>query len=388
MRYVFLLSALLLACSISSPKAPSWELTGTLPLVAKTVFVREIAESEDEFFFGDYGPWRFMDSDSVLCSVVADSIAADWETLQDLPTDEPGIFQVGPTYWGENPLDEIEEPYFYRAWVEIVVRHTLPGSLTTEVSVEGWDDEQRPCGTLFVEASAEASASGEQIKTVTYAPEEEVLAFVNPSPEHAVPDSFSAMVRATYTPMGEPVGLEDSLTIKVSLLTALDLAFETTVVAKRAVVKQLIIAPEDNGDVCDSDVSADETNKFRDATFMARFANNLPVGGQGFLKIASDSLSLISDPELVIGPFGIDAAPFDPGTGKPTGVTISSSEAYIDSNDITILHNPGPGCKTVYSSMEYVLEGTGEQRVCVSAPDSVRLESAAIVRVPIEPEDN
>jgi hypothetical protein len=388
MKYILLLSTLFAACHLSSPQAPSWELTGTVPLVAKTVFVREIAESEDEFFFGDYGPWRFMDTDSVLTSVLSDSGQVDLDILLALPSDRPDTFNLGPYSWGDNPLDEIEEPYFYRAWLEIVVRHNLPGDIDAEIDAEGWDDDLRSCGTIHMDLDLPPSPDGQTtVETIAYAPQEDVLAFVNPSPLHAVPDSFRAVGVAAYTPTGQDIGPDPFVQVEVSLLTALDLSFETTVVAKRAVVKQLIIAPEDD-DTDEADVSADVTNKLVEATFKAQVTNNLPVGGHGFFKMAHDSLLLDSDPEIAIGPFDLDAAPFDPSTGKPTGVSTSTSEAYLDSTDITILHNPGPGFDTLYASMEYVLEGTGEQRVCVSAPDSVRLETVAIVSALIEPEDN
>ncbi len=386
MRKVAFLLLIAVSCHIPSPEAPSWDVTGTLPMVAKTVFIREVAENEDEFFFGDYGPWRFMDEDSVLTSVLSDSMEADWQTLQDLPSDEPSTLPFGPSGWGHNPLDEIEGPHFFRAWLEIEVHHNLPGSLFVAIDVEGWDDNMQSCGELHIEVSAEASMDGRVVKDTTLSSGDDILSFVNPSALHSVPDTFSAEGFTVYSPVGLPVGADAFLFVRVSFLTALDLAFETTVVTKRAEVKQLIISPEDN-DLGDADISGDMTGRIKEATFVANISNNLPIGGEGFFKLAHDSLALASAPDLAVGPFEIEAAPFDPETGKPTGVTNSGSEIYLSGDDVEILYNPGPDNDTLYASMEYILAGTGQQRVCLSAPDSVRMQALAIVKALMEFED-
>ncbi len=385
-RAVFL-TLIAMGCSIPSPKAPSWDVTATLPMVARTVHVREMAETEDEFFFGDYGPWRFMDQDSVLTSVLSDSMEADWQALQDLPSDEPTTLAIGPTDWGRNPLDEVEGPHFFRAWLEVEVHHNLPGSLFVAIDVEGWDDEMRSCGELHIEVSAEASLDGQDIENTTLSAGDDILSFVNPCAFHSVPDTFSAKGFTGYSPIGLPVGPDAFLFVKVSFLTALDLVFETTTVVKRAEVKQLIISPEDD-DLGDADISGDMTSRIKEATFVANVFNNFPVGGEGFFKLAHDSLALSTSPELVVGPFEIRAAPFDPATGKPTGVITSGSEVFLSGDDVEILHNPGPGNDTLYASIEYVLAGTGQQRVCLSAPDSIRLEAAAIVKALVDFEDD
>jgi len=376
--------ALMLACSLPSPKAPSWEVTGTIPMVAKTVFVREVAETEDEFFFGDYGPWRFMDADSVLTSVLSDSMEADEPFLLRLSTEVQSDFTTGPTYWGGNPLDEIAGPFFYRAWLEVIVTHNLPGSSDLSVEVEGWDDFSRPCGLIQMSGTTGAAALGEVITDVFYAPSEDVLSFINPTEAHDVPDSFGVRGTATFNPTGDPIDPQPFFTIKVNLLTAIDLRFETTVVAKRAEVKKLVIAPEGE-DTNEADISGDLTEKLRELTLRVEVHNNLPVGGTGFFKMAHDSSDLKDNPELIIGPFEIGAAPNDPITGKPTDVTLSISEDVLSETELDLFRNPGPGYDTLFASMEYELQGTGMHRVCISAPDSVRLLSIGMADLLLEP---
>jgi len=384
MRSFIALFLLCAVCSIPSPKAPSWDITGTVPLIATTVYVREIAESEDEFFFGDYGPWRFMDIDSVLVSDISDSICADYERLQDLPANDPETIYFGPEYWGENPLDEIEEPVFYRAWLEIKVEHNLPGDIETQIRIEGWDDLMRSCGMFTVDIAVPRSDQGERVDTLYYLPQDEVLDFVNPSAAHAVPDSFSAVGTARYSPYGQPVNPDAFLCIKVSLLTALDLSFETTTVARRSVTKKLIIAPEDE-EIGEADLSGDIANKLRSIHFDTRIFNNIPVGGLGFFKLARDSSSLGDNPDVLLGPFDITPAPFDPVSGKSIGTSESTSGIELTGEDVSIFYNYGADYDTVYANMEYILSGTGEQRVCVSALDYIRLEAIAAVTALVEP---
>jgi hypothetical protein len=80
---------------------------------------------------------------------------------------------------------------------------------------------------------------------------------------------------------------------------------------------------------------------------------------------------------VLAGPFEIAAAPFDPQTGRPTGSTPSHSETILTSDEISVFENPGPDYVTLYAAVEYSLEGTEMQPVCICAPDSLRCYARA-----------
>ncbi|MCU0610168.1 MAG: hypothetical protein MUE60_00075 [Candidatus Eisenbacteria bacterium] len=365
-----LLILLVAGCSIPSPKAPTWDVTANVPLVSRTAFVRELVGAEGDFFFGEYGPFRLMDSDSVVASVVSDVIVADPATLQGLPTQGEAVIPGGTATWSGNPLDELENPSFYRAWLEIVVRHNLPGTVEIETAIEGWDDDGRPSGPLRVSVNAPSSLSGEEIVSTHLVTDPQILIFINPSPTHAVPDSYAATSTLAYTAQGRPVGPQATLSVQVSLLTAFDLTFDGADVDRRSIVQKLVIDPAD-GDSDDADVEGDLTENLRAALIIADVDNNLPLGGHACVRVDNDSLRLWDDPELLIGPFAFEAPSVDPITGKSTGVAHAQTSVSLDEDQLGLFANPGPGNDTLYAAVEYLLDGSGTRRICICADDSI-----------------
>ncbi len=386
-KAIGLLSMLMVAsCSVPRPEAPTWETPFTIPLLAKTVRVRDLIQAETELLWGDYGPFRLMDPDSVLTSQVLLTVPADEATLQGLPSDTEASFPLGPVEREGNPLDELVEPEFRRAWVEVVVTHSLPGSVTSSVTVEAWDDQGLPSEPLELEIAAPGWSSGEAVRVCSLWTEKEVLAFVNPTASHGVPDRYQVEATCLYRATGRPVSPGDSLVVEVSILTALDLSFKESVLLTRADVQELTISPEGEGRA-EGDVSGDITQHLQRVTISTSVWNNIPAGGEATLRLARDSLRLWDDPEVLAGPFEIAAAPFDPETGRPTGTTPSHSETVLTSDEIGIFQNPGPDYVTLYAAVEYSLEGTEMQPVCICAPDSLRCYARAELLLFTDPDD-
>ncbi len=388
MKLLLVLACLLVlsTCSVPAPKAPRWEVPVNAPLVGKTVHVRDLIDSESGLLWGDYGPFRLMDSDSVLTSQVLLTVRADEEDLLALPTDRDTTLHLGPEDKGGNPLDELVEPEFERAWFELVVEHTLPGSLAAQVLVQGWDDNGRLCGPVELVISVEPSEGGTAVRAAELWSDDEVLAFVNPGPSHAVPEYYRIEASCTYGPSGVPVQTGATLLMEVSVLTALDLSFKESILLTRADVEELVISPEGEGRG-DGDVSGDITEHLQGVTVFTDLWNNVPAGGFATLRLARDSLGLWDNPDVVVGPFEIGAAPSDPVAGRPTGVTPTHNEAMLASEEIALFQNPGPGYDTLYAAVQYLLEGTADQPVCICAPDSIRCHAWAELRIMVNPED-
>lgn len=381
---VFLL--LLATCSVPTPKAPRWEVPVNVPLVGKTVHVRDLIDTESNLLWGDYGPFRLMDSDSVLTSQVLLSLEAVEQDLLGLPAQGDTTLSLGPEGTDGNPLDELVDPEFRRAWFELVVEHSLPGSLAVTAIVQAWDDDGRPCGPVELEMSVEAWEDGPALRAVGLWSGEDARAFVNPAPDHAVPEYYQVDAACAYVPVGEPVEPGATLRMEVSILTALDLSFQESVLLTRADVETLIISPEGTGQG-EGDVSGDITEHLHGVTVSTDLWNNVPAGGTATLRLATDALGLWNNPDIVVGPFDIAAAPFDPVTGRPTGTTRSHNEARLASEEIALFQNPGPAYDTLYAAVEYLLEGTGTQRVCICGPDSIRSHAWAVLEIAVNPEE-
>jgi hypothetical protein len=267
------------SCSVPRPEAPTWEVPFTIPLVTKTVRVRDVIQGEAGLLWGDYGPFRLMDLDSVLTSQVLLTVRADEATLQGLPSDAEASFALGPAEREGNPLDELVEPEFRRAWIEVVVVHSLPGSVASSVTVKGWDDEGLPCGPVELEIGAPAWSSGEAVQVCSLWTREEVLAFVNPTASHGVPDRYQVEATCLYRATGRPVSPGDSLVVELSVLTALDLSFKESVLLTRADVQELTISPEGEGRA-EGDASGDITEHLQGVTIFTSVWNNIPALGQ------------------------------------------------------------------------------------------------------------
>jgi hypothetical protein len=377
---------LLATCSIPTPEAPRWEVPVNVPLVGKTVRVRELIDSESSLLWGDYGPFRLMDTDSVLTSQVLLTLEADEDDLLRLPTQADTTLLLGPENTDGNPLDELAEPQFRRAWFELVIEHTLPGSLGIRASVQGWDDGGHSCGPVELEMAVEPWDSGQPVRAVRLWSGDDVLAFVNPAPSHGVPEYYQAEVSCTYMPFGTPVETGALLRLELSALTALDLSFQESVLLTRADVETLIISPEGTGQA-EGDVSGDITEHLKGVTLFTDLWNNVPAGGTATLRLAKDSSGFPDSADVIVGPFEIGAAPRDPFTGRPTGVTPTHNEATLAPEEVALFQNPGPGYDTLYAAVEYVLEGTATEWVCICAPDSIRSHAWAVLDIAVNPED-
>ncbi len=377
---------LLATCSIPTPKAPRWEVPVNVPLVGKTVHVRDLIDSESNLLWGDYGPFRLMDSDSVLTSQVLLTLTANGDDLLALPTEGDTTLFLGPEDTGGNPLDELVDPQFRRAWFELVVEHTLPGSLAVTALVQAWDDDGHPCGPAELGTTVAPWESGPAAGTVGLWSGDDVLAFVNPGPSHGVPEYYQVDASCTYIPSGPPVQAGATLQIEASVLTALDMSFQESVLLTRADVDRLVISPEGEGRG-EGDVSGDITEHLNGVSVFTDLWNNVPTGGSATLRLAKDSLALWDSPDVVVGPFDIGAAPHDPLTGRPTGVTPTHNHATLAPEEIALFQNPGPGYDTLYAAIEYLLEGTGMQWVCICAPDSIRSHAWAVLDIMVNPED-
>ncbi|MBN1425319.1 hypothetical protein JXA88_12265 [Candidatus Fermentibacteria bacterium] len=382
----FLVLPLIMACSIPSPQAPTWEVTANVPLVARTVFARDLIGSQGDFFFGEYGPFRVMDSDSVVASLVSAIVVADPAGLQALPSQGEATIAAGTVGWSGNPLDELDNPEFFRVWIELVIRHNLPGAVTVDALIEGWDDTWRPSEAVEVTAAAPPTSGGVEITSTHLITDERVLAFINPSPAHDVPDSFLATCSVTYGAQGEEVGGEPVLSIEISVITAIDLSFDGASVDRRSIVQKLIISPEDV-DSDAADLSGNLTKNLRAALIVTDVANNLPLGGLAYVRVDHDSLNLWIDPALLVGPFEFDAPPVDPLSGKSTGVSDAQSSVTLNEEHLDLFSNPGPGDLTLYAAVEYLLDGAGRRRICVCAGDSIRAEALMAITSLVEVDD-
>ena len=385
MRLLFFL-LLAASCSIPSPQAPTWEVTANVPLVARTVFVRDLIGSDGDFFFGEYGPFRLMDTDSVVTSVVSDVIVAEAYRLQELPAQGEVTVLVGSTTWSGNPVDELDNPSFYRGWIEIVLRHNLPGTVSIATVLEGWDDNNHPCDPVEITIDADPSLAGDEITSVHLLTNAQLLAFINPSPTHGVPDSYAVTGTLTYVGLGQPIGPDPTLSVEVSLLTAFDLTFDGADVDRRSVIQTVVIDPA--GSDCDgADVEGDLTENLESGLIVAEVENNLPLGGRAFVRVDHDSLRLWDNPELTVGPFEFDPSPVDAVTGKSTGVATAQSSISLDEAQLNLFANPGPGNDTLYAAVEYLLDGTGTQRICICADDSLAARALMHITSLVEIDD-
>lgn len=385
MRALFVVP-LLMACSIPSPQAPTWEMTANVPLVARTVFARDLIGSQGDFFFGEYGPFRVMDPDSVVASLVSAIVVADPAELQTLPSIGETTVAAGSTGWSGNPLDELDNPLFFRAWVELVIRHNLPGTVTVHALIEGWDDNWRPSEPVDVTAEAPPTFDGVEISSTHLITNDRVLAFINPSPSHDVPDSFLATCLVTYGAGGQPVDPEPVLSIEISLITAFDLSFDGASVDRRSIVQRLIISPEGT-DSDDADLSGDLTKNLRAARIVTDVANNLPLGGLAYVRVDRDSLNLWIQPNLLIGPFEFGASPVDPNSGRSIGVSAAQSVVNLDEGQLGLFSNQGETDVTLYAAVEYLLDGAGRRRICVCAGDSIQAHALMAVTSLVEVDD-
>lgn len=384
MRQACMILVVVASCSIPSPKAPTWEVTGNVPLVARTVFVRDLIGAQGDFFFGEYGPFRLMDADSVAASVVSEVIVAEPFALQGLPADGETTVVAGTVSWNGNPMDELDNPSFYRGWLEIVVRHNLPGSALIHAVCDGWDDDRRPCGPIEATVAVDPSPTGREVTSTHIISNPQILEFINQSATHAVPDSYAVRASLTYTGLGTPVGPDPSLSIEISLLTAFDLTFDGATVDRRSIVQSLTIGPEGT-DADEADIDGDMTKNLRRGLIVADIANNLPLGGRGFLRVDHDAQRLWEAPELMVGPFVFAAPPTDPVTGRSMDVARVPSLVTLTEEQLSVFANAGSEIDTLYAAVEYVLDGSGTHRICICAEDSlsarVRMEITSLVEL-------
>lgn len=144
--------------------------------------------------------------------------------------------------------------------------------------------------------------------------------------------------------------------------------------------KLVEIEPEGGGGGGDGALSGDVTDRMIEGALIVQVRNHLPFGVDLTFKMAEDSASVVTSPQVVVGPLTIGAGSVNVATGLVDEVSVTSSELALTSEDLDIFKLNGAPGKQVYGGVEIHLHGTAGQAVGVRASDYLEISVLAHLR--------
>ncbi len=111
--------------------------------------------------------------------------------------------------------------------------------------------------------------------------------------------------------------------------------------------------------------------------------NHLPLGVEARILFSPDTLSIKTDPLLVIGPVSVDAAPTDPVTHTVTGPLVSRPELSLTAAEVQLLATAG-----LYQIFEVTLPSTEGDPVRVLTSDYVEIRGLVDLDVHVHDDRN
>ena len=110
------------------------------------------------------------------------------------------------------------------------------------------------------------------------------------------------------------------------------------------------------------------TDHLLEARFIYDITSHLPMGAQVDIYFGPDSVTLFTNPQLLVNALQLPAAPFGPGGLVTDTISNGTQEVFLDSTDIKILEND-----TLFFASVLNLAGTGGQMVKLTANDYLRI---------------
>jgi hypothetical protein len=130
------------------------------------------------------------------------------------------------------------------------------------------------------------------------------------------------------------------------------------------------------GDLTSEEIEQNDIDLITDHVMQAQITstveNHLPLGASIDIYLGGDSLTLLTNPELVI-PLSVSAGTTDLN-GDVIEAVSSSNDLILDNDDIRVLENP-----ILYTAQIITLESTNGQAVRVNLDDYIHV--SAIIEV-------
>ncbi len=246
------------------------------------------------------------------------------------------------------------------ARIEITSSLPWPATVSGRIDVPGGE------GIAFngvVDAADEYSAS---VSSIDVGP---VDALLNPLPQTLVVTGV-----ATYGDgmTAASVSNVDYMVARVVFDAPANLLIESATVDSDPVPVELAEDEDDNLD-----------GRFLGGEITIDVANHLPLGGEILISIASDSLTLATNPELILGPSQIAPASTN-GNGEAVEATESQLTFTLDENDVALFERD-----SIWVSERLILNGPGEglpARIAVS--DYINWTASAVLSTRLGDRDN
>ncbi|MBD3298423.1 MAG: hypothetical protein GF341_07205 [candidate division Zixibacteria bacterium] len=246
------------------------------------------------------------------------------------------------------------------ARIEITSSLPWPATVSGRVDVPGGE------GIAFngvVDAADEFAASVSSIDIGS------VAALLNPLPQELVVTGDVTYGDGTTA---ASVSSEDYMVARVVFDAPAHLLLESATVDSDPEPIELTEDEDDNLD-----------DRFLGGEITVDVANHLPLGGEILISIASDSLTLATNPELVLGPSQVAPASTN-GNGDAVAATESQLTFILDKNDVALFERD-----SIWVSERLVLNGPGDgvpARIAVS--DYVNWTATAVLSTRLGDRDN
>jgi len=229
--------------------------------------------------------------------------------------------------------------------IEVENGVNLPGTVT--LTLDGSNGEQ-------LNLNANIAPGGVGLATTTLIIDSTVADFLFP-----VPDQISITGTATF---GDGA--------MVSTITANDYVFASVNII--APLEMIIGETQVESDIESEEIEQDDIDLITDHVVEARFnyniINHLPLGTTVSILLGPDSASVLTAPQLVVGPLAVNAAPTTAGVVSDT-ISSGYQAIILDSDDIRVLEND-----TLYIAQEIILHSTNGQAVRLTNNDFLTVQ--------------
>lgn len=218
----------------------------------------------------------------------------------------------------------------------------IPGSFS--ISVDGDQGQHKTLAGVIAAGTQESPA-------VTVITDSNLTDFMNP-----IPEIFTVTGSADFGDgvTSGSISMNDYVLANVTISSPMEMIIDSSTV---------------DGEWTDTDLDIDSAvvNSFKNAQFHADFENHLPVGVSVEILLGSDSATLYSNPEVVLGPVTVNAGTVSLD-GTVTAATLSETVLSMDSVQAQVLNSD-----TLWIGENLTLHSTNGQTVKMSASDYLRI---------------
>ncbi len=258
--------------------------------------------------------------------------------------------------------------------LKITVYNTMGLPIRFEGAIEG-TSESGKTATFSLNEDIQPGQDGAEVATTIppFTPQNSnILSFINLPPQ-----KIKAFGQA-WVGDGVTVGIvssDDYVRAKYVLESAFKASWDNRTI--KADTTQLSILPTDyNGAKDDSitTLNSDVTKDLQKLELHAQIQNHLPIGVGIQFRFVTDLKNLDKNPDLILGPIDLPAAPAD-ANGIVTQPVSKESVLTIDGDNVSLFQNASDAPKPLFIVTEILIYSTNGKEVQVFATDYVRVQA-------------